>query len=136
MATPMAQSIFAAPTNRNVHAPSFMFCVAFDRLFLQMHSQPQPCLFVCFRHPRGALWFGVAAVALTHLLCSRAQKPLVEFRAGKMLIRGKMVIPDKRKGKIEINASPDDQLMHFKWKDRSTGQVETVTCSFSFSDAG
>lgn len=69
MATPIAQSIFAAPTNRN--------------------------------------------------------KPLVEFKAGKMLIRGKMVIPDKRKGKIELAQSPDDQLMHFRWKDRSTGQVET-----------
>src|SRR3989344_6053409 len=56
-----------------------------------------------------------------------SQKPLVEFKAGKMLIRGKMVIPDKRKGKIELAQSPDDQLMHFRWKDRSTGQVETVT---------
>lgn len=46
-----------------------------------------------------------------------------------MLIRGQMVIPDKRKGKIEVNQSPDDQLMHFKWKDRSTGQVETVRAS-------
>jgi 26S proteasome regulatory subunit N13 len=34
-------------------------------------------------------------------------------------------MPDKRKGKIEINTSPEDQLLHFKWKDRSTGQVET-----------
>jgi hypothetical protein len=63
------------------------------------------------------------------------QKPLVEFKAGKMLIRGKMVIPDKRKGKIELAQSPDDQLMHFRWKDRSTGQVETVTlpCPLSLS---
>jgi len=56
---------------------------------------------------------------------SSRNKPLVEFKAGKMLIRGKMVIPDKRQGKIEVVHSPEDQLKHFKWKDRSTGQVET-----------
>eukprot|EP01087_Luapelamoeba_hula_P013755 TRINITY_DN395_c0_g3_i1.p1 TRINITY_DN395_c0_g3~~TRINITY_DN395_c0_g3_i1.p1 ORF type:complete len:394 (-),score=133.63 TRINITY_DN395_c0_g3_i1:69-1250(-) len=52
-------------------------------------------------------------------------KPLVEFRAGKMLIRGKQVVPDKRKGLVQLIQSPDDGLIHFLWKDRTTQQVET-----------
>lgn len=55
---------------------------------------------------------------------SRSQsKNLVEFRAGKMHMKGKMVHPDKRKGMVYIHQS-DDSLMHFCWKDRSTGTVE------------
>ncbi|XP_014778124.1 proteasomal ubiquitin receptor ADRM1 [Octopus bimaculoides] len=50
-------------------------------------------------------------------------KNLVEFRAGRMTLKDKMVYPDKRKGLIYIYQS-DDSLMHFCWKDRSLGQVE------------
>ncbi|KAL8584190.1 hypothetical protein ACOMHN_034876 [Nucella lapillus] len=55
---------------------------------------------------------------------SRSQsKNLVEFRAGKMVMKGKMVHPDKRKGQVYVHQS-DDSLMHFCWKDRSSGNVE------------
>ncbi|XP_076456922.1 proteasomal ubiquitin receptor ADRM1-like isoform X2 [Babylonia areolata] len=50
-------------------------------------------------------------------------KNLVEFRAGKMTMRGKMVHPDKRKGQVYVHQS-DDSLMHFCWKDRTSGNVE------------
>lgn len=58
---------------------------------------------------------------------------LVEFRAGKMFTRGGgetgapiTVHPDKRKGMVYINQS-DDALMHFCWKDRTSGTVEDVS---------
>lgn len=50
-------------------------------------------------------------------------KALVEFRAGKMNLSGTTVTPDKRRGQVLIEQG-DDQLMHFKWKDRGTGQIE------------
>ncbi|CAH1776077.1 unnamed protein product [Owenia fusiformis] len=50
-------------------------------------------------------------------------KNLVEFRAGKMTLKGKMVTADKRKGFLYVYQS-DDALMHFCWKDRTSGQVE------------
>jgi len=50
-------------------------------------------------------------------------KNLVEFRAGKMNLRGKMVHPDKRKGQVYVYQS-EDSLMHFCWKDRTKGTVE------------
>jgi len=51
-------------------------------------------------------------------------KALVEFRAGKMTMNSSnLVTPDKRKGQVMIEQG-DDQLMHFKWKDRTTGTVE------------
>jgi len=56
-----------------------------------------------------------------------ASKALVEFRAGKMSVAtndGKtMVTADKRKGMIQVEQG-DDDLMHFKWKDRTSGTVE------------
>ncbi|BFZ04717.1 hypothetical protein BsWGS_07756 [Bradybaena similaris] len=55
---------------------------------------------------------------------SRSQsKNLVEFRAGKMQMKGKMVHPDKRKGLVYVYQS-DDSLMHFCWKDRTSSVVE------------
>jgi len=54
-------------------------------------------------------------------------KNLVEFKAGKMNMRGKMVYPDKRKGLLYVHQS-DDSLIHFCWKDRSSGVVEDVSC--------
>jgi len=52
-------------------------------------------------------------------------KAVVEFRAGKMTTQAgsNLVSPDKRKGLIQIEQG-EDQLMHFKWKDRGTGVVE------------
>ncbi|XP_060604796.1 proteasomal ubiquitin receptor ADRM1-B-like [Ruditapes philippinarum] len=50
-------------------------------------------------------------------------KNLVEFRAGKMYMKGKMVHPDKRKGLVYVYQS-DDSLMHFCWKDRTSGSIE------------
>ena len=82
-----------------------------------------------------------------------ASKALVEFRAGKMTVSGSLVSPDKRKGMIQVKKclciqttftillrgairrvyfimyscqieQGDDDLMHFKWKDRTSGTVE------------
>lgn len=47
---------------------------------------------------------------------------LVEFRAGRMNMIGKMVHPDARKGLVYLTQS-EDGLMHFCWKDRTTGKV-------------
>jgi len=54
-----------------------------------------------------------------------SSKPLVEFRAGKMTmeIGTNMVIPDKRKGLVQIQKTKD-RLMHLIWMDRVTGEIE------------
>jgi len=52
-------------------------------------------------------------------------KNLVEFKAGKMTMKGKMVYPDTRKGQLYVCQS-EDSLMHFCWKDRTTGVIEDV----------
>uniref|UniRef100_A0A087Y252 ADRM1 26S proteasome ubiquitin receptor n=1 Tax=Poecilia formosa TaxID=48698 RepID=A0A087Y252_POEFO len=52
-----------------------------------------------------------------------SSKYLVEFRAGKMSLKGNTVTPDKRKGLVYIQQS-DDSLIHFCWKDRTTGNVD------------
>jgi len=49
---------------------------------------------------------------------------LVEFKAGRMHFRTdgtKWVECDKRKGLVQIKQSPEDNLIHFIWKDRTTG---------------
>lgn len=53
-----------------------------------------------------------------------SSRNLVEFKAGKMELRDKMVHPIKRQGLVYLRQSPDDNLMHFYWKDRQTGIVE------------
>ncbi len=54
-------------------------------------------------------------------------KNLVEFRAGKMFMsHGNMVHPDTRKGLVYVYQSADG-LMHFCWKDRTSGAVEDVS---------
>lgn len=55
-----------------------------------------------------------------------SSKYLVEFRAGKMTLKGNVVTPDKRKGTVYIQQS-DDSLIHFCWKDRTSGNVDDVS---------
>ncbi|GFY52304.1 proteasomal ubiquitin receptor ADRM1-A [Trichonephila inaurata madagascariensis] len=50
-------------------------------------------------------------------------KYLVEFRAGKMSMKNMIVSADKRKGLVFVYQT-DDSLMHFCWKDRTSGIVE------------
>jgi len=52
-----------------------------------------------------------------------SSKNIVEFRAGKMHLKGTTVHPDKRKGLVYVYQA-DDSLMHFCWKDRTAGKVE------------
>jgi len=52
-------------------------------------------------------------------------KNLVEFRAGKMTMKGRTVYPDKRKGTVYVYQS-DDSLMHFCWRERSKSTAEDV----------
>ncbi|XP_063064670.1 proteasomal ubiquitin receptor ADRM1-like isoform X2 [Engraulis encrasicolus] len=52
-----------------------------------------------------------------------SSKYLVEFRAGKMTLKGSTVTPDKRKGQVYVQQT-DDSLIHFCWKDRTTGNVD------------
>ncbi|CAL4135613.1 unnamed protein product, partial [Meganyctiphanes norvegica] len=47
----------------------------------------------------------------------------IDFKAGKMYMKGQMVHPDKRKGQVYVYQA-DDSLMHFCWKDRTSGTVE------------
>ena len=55
------------------------------------------------------------------------QKNLVEFRAGKLNLRDRMLHADKRKGLVFVKRRSEDGLMHFCWKDRTTGAVEDVS---------
>nr|CAD7573050.1 unnamed protein product [Timema californicum] len=67
----------------------------------------------------------MSGAALFGNTASRSQnKNLVEFKAGRMDLKGKMVHPDKRKGLIYVYQSSDDFLLHFCWKDRQSGSVE------------
>lgn len=43
-----------------------------------------------------------------------------------MNLKGNTVTPDKRKGLVYIQQS-DDSLIHFCWKDRTTGNVDDVS---------
>eukprot|EP00732_Lithocolla_globosa_P001887 Lithocolla_globosa_v1_NODE_1074_length_2895_cov_15.340845.p2 type:complete len:369 gc:universal NODE_1074_length_2895_cov_15.340845:1694-2800(+) len=54
---------------------------------------------------------------------AQQKKHLVEFKAGRMFMEGTTVKPDKRKGLVYMEQG-DDSLMHFCWKDRTTGAVE------------
>mmetsp|Transcript_90150 Transcript_90150/g.173475 ORF Transcript_90150/g.173475 Transcript_90150/m.173475 type:complete len:303 (-) Transcript_90150:35-943(-) len=47
----------------------------------------------------------------------------VEFKAGRLDWDGRMVTADKRKGKVVLVTSEDDQLMHFQWHDREKNEV-------------
>jgi len=47
----------------------------------------------------------------------------VEFRAGRMEWDGRIVTPDKRKGKVVLLTAEDEQLMHFQWHDREKNEI-------------
>ena len=59
-------------------------------------------------------------------------KALVSFKAGKMNLDAatNLVTADKRKGQVTVEQGEHDQLMHFKWKDRSSGNVEDDLSKF------
>jgi 26S proteasome regulatory subunit N13 len=54
---------------------------------------------------------------------SQQSKYLVEFRAGKMTARDNTITANRKKGLVYLNQT-DDNLMHFCWKDRTSGAVE------------
>lgn len=54
---------------------------------------------------------------------SSQSKYLLEFKAGKMQMKGTTVNPINKKGLVYLHRA-DDNLMHFCWKDRTSGQVE------------
>lgn len=54
---------------------------------------------------------------------SGGNRHLVEFRAGRMNMVGKMVHPDTRKGLVYMYQA-EDGLIHFCWKDRTSGRLE------------
>lgn len=54
---------------------------------------------------------------------ANGSKMLVQFRAGRMNLRDRMLHPDTRKGILYVYQS-DDSLMHLCWKDRTTRTVE------------
>ncbi|KAJ1438037.1 UCH-binding domain [Sesbania bispinosa] len=51
------------------------------------------------------------------------QEIMLEFRAGKMVLEGKRVVPDTRKGLVRI-ARGEEGLVHFQWLDRTQNVVE------------
>lgn len=66
----------------------------------------------------------MASGALFGSTTGRSQsKNLVEFRAGKMTLKGRTVLPDKRKGMVYVYQS-EDSLMHFCWRERSKNTAE------------
>ncbi|CAI0553265.1 unnamed protein product [Linum tenue] len=48
---------------------------------------------------------------------------MLEFRAGKMHLEGKRVVPDTRKGLVRIDRG-EEGLIHFQWLDRTLNAVE------------
>ena len=55
---------------------------------------------------------------------SNESKNLIEFKAGKMELKGTKVVADKRKGTFYIHKERETMLTHVCWKDRSSGVVE------------
>ncbi|KAK8590122.1 hypothetical protein V6N12_024505 [Hibiscus sabdariffa] len=54
------------------------------------------------------------------------QETLLEFRVGKVLLEGKWVITDTRKGLIRI-ARGEERLVHFQWLNRTQNVIEDVS---------
>ncbi|XP_047179467.1 26S proteasome regulatory subunit RPN13 [Vigna umbellata] len=59
------------------------------------------------------------------------QEVMLEFRAGKMFLEGKRVVPDTRKGLVRI-VRAEEGLVHFQWLDRTQNIVEDVSFVFCF----
>lgn len=53
-------------------------------------------------------------------MSTASASPIVEFRAGKMDWDGKLVTPDKRRGKLALVKDESD-LLHVVWTDRDRG---------------
>lgn len=51
------------------------------------------------------------------------QEVLLEFRAGKMLLEGKRVVADPRKGLVRIGRG-EEGLVHIQWLDRGNNTIE------------
>lgn len=49
---------------------------------------------------------------------------LVEFKAGKCIRENSTIKPDIRKGVIYLDLTPEDQLLHFYWKERKSSAPE------------
>ncbi|KMZ08237.1 proteasomal ubiquitin receptor ADRM1 homolog [Drosophila simulans] len=49
---------------------------------------------------------------------------LVEYKAGRMVLLGKIVEPDDRKGLLFVRRSAADNQLHIHWMDRRSGSVE------------
>ncbi|KAK6308255.1 hypothetical protein J4Q44_G00215260 [Coregonus suidteri] len=73
---------------------------------------------VKYHHHVGSSVPGVVSVS-----CGSSSKFLVEFRAGKMTMKGSTVTPDKRKGQVYVQQT-DDSLIHFCWLDRTSGNLD------------
>ena len=62
---------------------------------------------------------------------SGGSKNLVEFKAGKMTMKGKTVTADKRKGFLYVYQS-DDELMHLCWRERQKTTAEDVNSTHTY----
>ncbi|KQS29735.1 proteasomal ubiquitin receptor ADRM1 homolog [Drosophila erecta] len=49
---------------------------------------------------------------------------LAEYKAGRMILLGKMVEPDERKGLLFVRRSAGDNQVHIHWMDRRSGAIE------------
>ncbi|KAH8306845.1 hypothetical protein KR018_007142, partial [Drosophila ironensis] len=50
--------------------------------------------------------------------------PLVQYKAGRMTLQGKIVQPDDRKGLLYLHRSSEDNLIYINWMDRRSGETE------------
>ncbi|XP_075266432.1 proteasomal ubiquitin receptor ADRM1-like [Convolutriloba macropyga] len=55
---------------------------------------------------------------------TETSRNLIEFKAGKMSLKGTKVVADKRKGTFYIHRERETMLTHVCWKDRTSGMVE------------
>ncbi|XP_016961468.1 proteasomal ubiquitin receptor ADRM1 homolog [Drosophila biarmipes] len=49
---------------------------------------------------------------------------LLQYKVGRMILLGKMIEPDDRKGLLFVRRSAGDNQVHIHWMDRRTGTVE------------
>jgi hypothetical protein len=80
-----------------------------------------------FREFKSVSLLQLTSTIMANLFAQTATKDsLVEFRAGRLWkdANGSTVRADKRKGLVIVKKTSDDQLIHFMWKDRATGNVD------------